>query len=786
MKHFWLFVLACAGISYSGNAQQLSLASSLIPENTVEESPSSVVSWTEEEQKRTVHSRTWLSDDGQIKILNSLRAVNYEREPGRLIPIEADLKQLPNGNWAALQQPYPTFLQSNGSFQVSVGTSATLTFLGDTRINGTPQKQVPRVEGNTVDFGTNNNCTKLAEFRENGIKYGYSLNTPPTSGSPFLIEETIVLPEGYLLQIDPHNGSESDFGWAGDLWVSDSKGTRVGTLFAPLCFDENKVSTLGSYRLEKKGNSYNLQLIVPGAWLNAPDRAYPVIIDPLVVGPLASWTGGTMPSCFNPTYNQDSILVTIPGGITVTQLNVTASFYADPFTPALMSQGRMFFSTSCGNTQVFSISGPNGNLAGTAYLDSFDLHSPLTCCYAESCNDQTFYLSFHLMRMVNGSGCNTTYIRYDPFTTSWPYQAVVVGKTPESYSAQWSVSPVPICSNTCTINGTAYVYYGVPPYTFTHPWSTDVITIGTNVGCASGATSHNFTLDIPNCPSYCDENFTSLDVPPAIIVDACGTAVSGLPTKIVPIKPAPQVTASYTADLCSGSSANIQFTPCIAGAAIQWNGNGTSGTSDILDTLYSTDSVTTYTFLATASLNGCDSDTLTVDINIHPVPTADFNYTPEPIVSSIGGTFNDQTNFYGSTGVLWAWDMGDETTYIGPNNFHSFTSPGEYLVCLEVVDIQGCVDSICKMVPVVPAAVEIPNVVTANNDGVNDLLIFNYLEFYPDNELVILNRWGNEIYHTSNYQNNWNGIETTEGTYFFILKVNNLDEQYEGFFQLVK
>jgi gliding motility-associated-like protein len=76
--------------------------------------------------------------------------------------------------------------------------------------------------------------------------------------------------------------------------------------------------------------------------------------------------------------------------------------------------------------------------------------------------------------------------------------------------------------------------------------------------------------------------------------------------------------------------------------------------------------------------------------------------------------------------------------------------------------------------------------VTPNGDGINDALAFDYLDFYPDNELYILNRWGNVVYQTTNYQNDWIGSDFSEGTYFYLLKINETGEEYSSFFQLKK
>ena len=59
---------------------------------------------------------------------------------------------------------------------------------------------------------------------------------------------------------------------------------------------------------------------------------------------------GNKTEAYRRSYNVDSIQATIPGGVTVTGVYVTASFYADPWTAATMSQGVMYFSGPCGSS----------------------------------------------------------------------------------------------------------------------------------------------------------------------------------------------------------------------------------------------------------------------------------------------------------------------------------------------------------------------------------------------------------------------------------------------------
>ena len=44
----------------------------------------------------------------------------------------------------------------------------------------------------------------------------------------------------------------------------------------------------------------------------------------------------------------------------------------------------------------------------------------------------------------------------------------------------------------------------------------------------------------------------------------------------------------------------------------------------------------------------------------------------------------------------------------------------------------------------------------------------------------------NVVYKKSGYQNDWNGNDVSEGTYFFILKNFDKSETYSGFFQIEK
>lgn len=82
----------------------------------------------------------------------------------------------------------------------------------------------------------------------------------------------------------------------------------------------------------------------------------------------------------------------------------------------------------------------------------------------------------------------------------------------------------------------------------------------------------------------------------------------------------------------------------------------------------------------------------------------------------------------------------------------------------------------------------IPNVFTPNGDGINDYFEITALESYLQNELTIFNRWGNLVYSSKPYLNNWDGHGLNEGTYYYALRVLIHDKwhTFKGYVTLLR
>ena len=93
----------------------------------------------------------------------------------------------------------------------------------------------------------------------------------------------------------------------------------------------------------------------------------------------------------------------------------------------------------------------------------------------------------------------------------------------------------------------------------------------------------------------------------------------------------------------------------------------------------------------------------------------------------------------------------------------------------------------------------IPNAFSPDGDGINDTwTIRGGLYNYPNNNLVIFNRWGLKVYEADGYNNNWDGTnkgntnsgndsKLPSGTYFYVLDLNgNGKNVKKGFIYLTR
>lgn len=180
-----------------------------------------------------------------------------------------------------------------------------------------------------------------------------------------------------------------------------------------------------------------------------------------------------------------------------------------------------------------------------------------------------------------------------------------------------------------------------------------------------------------------------------------------------------------------------------------------------------------YTVTVTGA-NGCVGTSAPVNVLSAPDPTAAFTVSP-PSPSMPGSIvqFTDASSGNGSVLVDWSWDFGDGNVGSGQVVDHGFGQPGFYTVVLTVTTAEGCTDTVALTYVVNAAEVYAPNVFSPNGDNVNDELVFTNLEFHPGSRLIVYSRWGNVVYESSSYQNNWKAADVSDGTYFYELRLRD-------------
>lgn len=184
-------------------------------------------------------------------------------------------------------------------------------------------------------------------------------------------------------------------------------------------------------------------------------------------------------------------------------------------------------------------------------------------------------------------------------------------------------------------------------------------------------------------------------------------------------------------------------------------------------------SVTVYTPAGCAG-----SDTLTVH-NASP----DAAFSVEPALQVLKGTefrFSNLSQLSPSAGdAQYSWDFGNGDGSSEQHPAYTYPDTGTYPVTLLVESGWGCTAVSEQSVKVVEGLI-IPNTFSPNGDGQNDLFYIHQLEFYPGSRLEVFNRWGTSVYTSSPYLNNWDGYNLPEGTYFFLLNVDGIQEVFKG------
>lgn len=246
-----------------------------------------------------------------------------------------------------------------------------------------------------------------------------------------------------------------------------------------------------------------------------------------------------------------------------------------------------------------------------------------------------------------------------------------------------------------------------------------------------------------------------------------------------PVTVAPNVTTTYTVtltDQCSGQELTDQVTVHVpvfdpltlitsrdtaicGGEAVTLFANASGGIGN-RNLVWSTgattptitvnpSSTTTYTVSVSDSCGNVVDNRITVFVR---TPSAAFSYyyVENDKIQLIDGSSSDV--------VSWLWIFGDGDSSDVQNPVHKFRDTGLFNVTLIVRNSFGCYDTVSQYIRSYPPfKFFIPNAFTPTNDGRNDFFDGKG-EGFTGYEMLIFNRWGEQIYKSESYGRGWPGI----------------------------
>lgn len=149
----------------------------------------------------------------------------------------------------------------------------------------------------------------------------------------------------------------------------------------------------------------------------------------------------------------------------------------------------------------------------------------------------------------------------------------------------------------------------------------------------------------------------------------------------------------------------------------------------------------------------------------------------------------------GSGNYVYNWSPNNLIPSYNLNRVETLPLKESTLFTVTISDLTtGC--SITEQVMVVvekqvDSLLEFYNGLTPNGDGHNDTWWIDGIEKFPDNEVLIFNRWGDKIIEYKHYDNVnvvWNGNNSRgdrvpDGTYYYLVKITGV-KSYTGWIEL--
>lgn len=189
--------------------------------------------------------------------------------------------------------------------------------------------------------------------------------------------------------------------------------------------------------------------------------------------------------------------------------------------------------------------------------------------------------------------------------------------------------------------------------------------------------------------------------------------------------------------------------------------------------------------------NGCrDSLTKYFPNLVNPIPKA---YFEDYIIDNTEELRVGFTNL-SSNGDNYLWNFGEGTSSSSFSPDKVYNDSGTYNITLTATSKWGCTDSFSKLIIVFYSRpIYIPSAFTPNGDGLNNTFGIETLAGIKELDMKIFNRWGEQIFQSSNTSERWGGYYKGElvpdGAYLYIIRAVDFSNKlhiYNGTVTVIK
>lgn len=170
-------------------------------------------------------------------------------------------------------------------------------------------------------------------------------------------------------------------------------------------------------------------------------------------------------------------------------------------------------------------------------------------------------------------------------------------------------------------------------------------------------------------------------------------------------------------------------------------------------------------------------------VTIYSLPVNVFNPT-EPYCAK--GSNVEVSTTAGMTSYLWKVVDATRDLVDSTKQTIKVFGPGKY--SSTIVDVNTCLKT--DTLVVLEEAIIIANTLTPNGDDYNDTWWIDKIAAHPDCKVTITNRYGEEVFSTTNYQNDWGGTYKgsllPDGAYYYVITCDSIEKVYKGHVNILK